>query len=561
MPGWPPPAHGLLIAASAAGGAAATACLLWKAGCGSAPALFAASLAIFFAVATVLLLRKKMRRQDAAARIGDNAIWCMETLDAITDMITIIDTDFTITYANLAARKGLGLEATGNRAAKCYVYHHGMEAPPEGCPSCSCIASRTAATFERFEPHLNKHIEIRALPRIDHNGRMTGLVHVIRDISDRKQIESRMNLQLERLRALRMIDITISSSLDLRLTLEMFLEQVKSQLKADAACVLLYEPAIPHLRCVADKGFLTDRIRNISHREGESIALRSIMTREKIIIPDLNSRGGANTGELVREFTESYLVRDEQFRAYCGIPLVAKGNVNGVLEVFHRSVFSHDEDWTGFLEALAGQAAIAIDNAALFRNLQQSRDNLMIAYDMTIEGWAMALDLRDRETEGHSRRVSKMTVRVASEIGVPEHDLLHIKRGALLHDIGKLGVPDAVLFKNGKLDETDWAIMKQHPSIAYHLMARIPFLEKAVDIPYCHHERWDGTGYPRGLKGTEIPFSARIFAVVDIWDALCSDRPYRKAWSKDEVVEHISALSGSHLDPGLVEVFLKTGVD
>jgi putative nucleotidyltransferase with HDIG domain len=189
--------------------------------------------------------------------------------------------------------------------------------------------------------------------------------------------------------------------------------------------------------------------------------------------------------------------------------------------------------------------------------LQQSNLELALAYETTIEGWSRALDLRDKETEGHTMRVTQMTERLAREFGVPEAELVHIRRGALLHDIGKMGVPDRILLKAGPLDADEWKLMRQHPVYAYELLAPIAFLRPALDIPYCHHEKWNGTGYPRGLCQEQIPLAARLFAVVDIWDALSSDRPYRQAWDTPRVLEHIRSLAGSHLDPRIVPVFLR----
>jgi putative nucleotidyltransferase with HDIG domain len=240
------------------------------------------------------------------------------------------------------------------------------------------------------------------------------------------------------------------------------------------------------------------------------------------------------------------------------LPLVAKGQVKGVLEIYHRSPLEPQAEWVEFANTLAGQAAIALDNASLFDDLQRSMLELTLAYDTTLEGWSQALDLRDRETEGHTQRVTAIAERLAKAMGLSETDLVNVRRGALLHDIGKMGIPDAILLKSGPLTTDEWAIMKMHPVYAFELLAPISFLRPALDIPYCHHEKWDGTGYPRGLKGTQIPLAARIFAVADVWDALRSDRPYRKSWSVNKVREHIRGLAGTHFDPKVVEAFLKT---
>jgi HD-GYP domain-containing protein (c-di-GMP phosphodiesterase class II) len=189
--------------------------------------------------------------------------------------------------------------------------------------------------------------------------------------------------------------------------------------------------------------------------------------------------------------------------------------------------------------------------------LHHSNIELSIAYDNTIMGWSRAMDMRDKETEGHSQRVTDMTVSIAKEMGIKDDDLVHIRRGALLHDMGKLGVPDSILFKPDKLTEEEWVIMKMHPEYAYEMLYPIEHLRPALDIPQCHHEMWDGTGYPKGLKGEAIPLSARIFAIVDVYDALCSDRPYRPAWLKEKVIEHIRFLSGIHFDPEVLKAFIK----
>jgi len=189
--------------------------------------------------------------------------------------------------------------------------------------------------------------------------------------------------------------------------------------------------------------------------------------------------------------------------------------------------------------------------------LLEAHSKLLEAYGATIEGWSHAMDLRDRETEGHSRRVTELTLQLAKSFGMSDEQLTHIRHGSLLHDMGKLGVPDSILHKPDKLTSEEWAIMRKHPQFAYDMLYPIEYLHMALDIPYCHHEKWDGTGYPRGLKNNEIPMSARIFAIVDVWDALISDRPYRPAWKKEDALEYIRQQAGTHFDPQVVDLFLK----
>jgi len=355
--------------------------------------------------------------------------------------------------------------------------------------------------------------------------------------------------RLDRLQALHRVDAAITASLDLRVTLNVLLDQVTTHLNVGAADILLLNPHTQMLDYIAGRGFHTRVIEHTQLRLGEGYAGQVALERRTLTIP--------NIAKAETPFVRHSLLKQENFVAYAGAPLIAKGQVKGILEVFQPMEFSPDLEWIGFLETLAGQAAIAIDNTTLFESLQRSNVDLTLAYDAAIEGWSRALDLRDKETEGHTLRVTEMTIRLARSMGLSEADLLQMRRGALLHDIGKMGIPDGILLKPAALTEDEWVIMRKHPLYAYELLAPITFLSPALDIPYCHHERWDGQGYPRGLKGDLIPLSARIFTVVDVWDALCSDRPYRKGWEPDHVRDYIHKRAGVDFDPHVVEAFLK----
>jgi putative nucleotidyltransferase with HDIG domain len=238
--------------------------------------------------------------------------------------------------------------------------------------------------------------------------------------------------------------------------------------------------------------------------------------------------------------------------------LKIKDRLIGVIYVenrAHAGIFQERE--LGLITAFSDQAAVAIDNAQLFDDLQASNQELQDAYKATLEGWVHALDLRDKETEGHTQRVTILTERLARSMGVGEDELVHIRRGALLHDIGKMAIPDGILLKPGPLTDEERELIKKHPVYAYNMLRQIDFLLPAIDIPHYHHEKWDGTGYPDGLSGENIPFAARIFPVVDVYDALISNRPYRKALPVDEVRAHIKADSGKHFDPQVVDAFMK----
>lgn len=360
--------------------------------------------------------------------------------------------------------------------------------------------------------------------------------------------QQRIEKQLQRLSALHGIDLAIKGNMDLRATLNILLDYVTKQLQIDAANILLYNSRSLTFDFAAGRGFITRAIENQNLWQGNSVAEKVIITRCTLHMTNLI--------EPLVPAAFAAMCASEKFLNYWGVPLVAKGEVKGVLEVFHRSPFTPETEWLDYLETLAGQAAIAIDNAQLFDNLQRSNVELRLAYDATIEGWSRALYLRDKATEEHVQRLVEMTVELAKRMGYSDTDLVHIRRGALLHDIGKMGVPDYILLKPGPLTEEEWAIMRMHPQYAFDMLSSISYLQKAMDIPYCHHEKWDGSGYPRGLKGERIPLAARLFAVVDVWDALRSDRPYRKAWQDDKAIEYIREQSGKHFDPKVVEAFL-----
>jgi len=355
------------------------------------------------------------------------------------------------------------------------------------------------------------------------------------------------NNRLEQLKALHEIDKAITSCLDIDVMLNILLEQATLQLHVDAASIWLLDHDLQSLECAAVKGFRLTSIPTMKLKLGMGVAGQCALERKIVSINDLGSS----------KASVMPMLQKEQFVSSYAVPLISKGSVKGVLEVFHRSSIDDTPEWLAFFETLAEQAAIVIDNASLIEELQVSNSELSLAYDTTLVGWSHALDLRDRETEGHSRRVTEITVHLAEIMGISMEKMVHIRRGALLHDIGKMGVPDSILLKPDKLTDEEWKIMRKHPIYAYEILSPIAFLRPALDIPYCHHEKIDGTGYPRGLKGEQIPLPARIFAVVDIWDALRSDRPYRSAWEEDKVREYLRSIAGTHLDSIVVEKFLQ----
>jgi len=340
---------------------------------------------------------------------------------------------------------------------------------------------------------------------------------------------------------------TINSSLGLNRVLEEVLDSLISLMRAERGFLMLKD----------SQGALTVRIaRGIAHvnlNEASFSVSRTIIDQV------------AATGETVLttnaktdpRFEMQDSVAIYQLRSILCAPLKLKDDLLGVIYVDNRAQVGrfqeHDKD---LITAFSDQAAVAIDNAQLFDSLQLKNRELEEAYQATLEGWVSALDLRDKETEGHTQRVTLLTQRLAREMGVSDEELIHVTRGALLHDIGKMAIPDGILLKPAKLTDEEREMMEQHPSIAYNMLKRIEFLLPAIDIPYCHHEKWDGSGYPRKLSGEDIPFVARLFSIVDVWDALTSDRPYRKRMPVEEALGHIKSQSGKHFDPQVVEVFV-----
>ena len=431
------------------------------------------------------------------------------------------------------------------------------------------ILNKIADTFEPFrkEPHshirswlgapLIAHGEVIGMLSVDsaeegyfteeHVRLVTAYANQAAIAIDNAQLHEKSENQVRRLTALRDVDTAIASSLDLRVTLNILMDNATSQLRADAMSILVYNPNVQILETVAALGFQGGLVRR-KFRIGEGLAGKIAMTRKPLRIQELMRTD---------EYAHLPWLADEKFVTYIGYPLLGKGQVKGALEAFFRASFTPDNDWLEFMQTMAGQAAIAIDNSQLFENLQRSNQELSLAYDTTLEGWGKALELRDKETEGHTRRVTELTIRLARRMNISDSDLTHIRRGVLLHDIGKMGVPDHILRKTGPLNNSEWEQMRKHPQYAHDLLYPIAYLRPALDIPLCHHENWDGSGYPRGLKGDEIPLAARIFSVVDVWDALLSDRPYRKTWPKKRTIEYVQKETGIRFDPRIANIFLE----
>jgi putative nucleotidyltransferase with HDIG domain len=379
---------------------------------------------------------------------------------------------------------------------------------------------------------------------------------LIRDVSKVMQamvsLENSVMTQLKsgesRLGALIGVGRTINSSLGLKRVLEEVMDSLIELMRAERGFLMLRDSNGKLEERIA-RGIDRSNIDNEEHKVSRTIVEKVVNTSEAILT--------TNAQEDPR-FEKQMSVAAYRLRSILCAPLKIKDRLIGVIYVenrAHAGIFQERE--LGLITAFSDQAAVAIDNAQLFDDLQASNQELQDAYKATLEGWVHALDLRDKETEGHTQRVTILTERLARSMGVGEDELVHIRRGALLHDIGKMAIPDGILLKPGPLTDEERELIKKHPVYAYNMLRQIDFLLPAIDIPHYHHEKWDGTGYPDGLSGENIPFAARIFPVVDVYDALISNRPYRKALPVDEVRAHIKADSGKHFDPQVVDAFMK----
>jgi PAS domain S-box-containing protein len=375
------------------------------------------------------------------------------------------------------------------------------------------------------------------------------IIAIIRDVTDRVTATELVHRQLQQLSALHSIEAAISSSFDLNVILSVILRQITGQLGVDAADILLHSQQSRRLEFAAGHGFLTMTFQHAPVMIGQGYAGIAALERRTVSVPTLDDQQAG--------FLFSPGLAREKFASYYAVPLIAKGQVKGVLEIYHRSILKPSEDWFEFLATLAGQTALAIDSASLFHDLQRTNIELTMAYDAAIESWSRALVLSGRETQEHTQHVAHWTLQLASALHVDEKDLNDLRRGALLHDIGKLVIPENILNKTGPLDDLEWEITKRHPRQAYEFLSPIKHLTAALDIPRYHHERWDGSGYPEGLRGEQIPLSARIFAVVDVHDALITAHPYRPAWTKQAGRAFIQEQSGKLFDPMVAKVFLQ----
>jgi len=358
--------------------------------------------------------------------------------------------------------------------------------------------------------------------------------------------------RLQQLTTLHAVETAVNSSLDMGIVMGILLDRLIGVGGVGAADVLLLSPYSRNLEISASRGFRVPPLRLLHLGLNEEFSGRAVLERRSIIISEFS--GYSN------QWKRYHLMQTENIQTFIAVPLFSKGRVTGVLEVFFRRSYKPDQEWMEFIEGLGNQLAIAINNSSLVAELQRSNLELVQAYDVTLEGWARTLRLRDNEPEEHNQRLLERTLALARALKIDEAEFIHIRRGVLMHDIGKLGLPDSILQNHGLLSADEMNIMRQHPQTAYELLAPVSYLHPILDIPYCHHERWDGSGYPRGLIGEQIPLAARLFAVVDVWDALTSHHRYRAAWSPAKAAQYLREQAGCLFDPYIVDVFLRQSI-
>jgi putative nucleotidyltransferase with HDIG domain len=346
------------------------------------------------------------------------------------------------------------------------------------------------------------------------------------------------------------VSSALASTLDLKEILQIAIESTVQMLGVDTGAIytlqgqtLLLGATVPSLPPGFPEEFLRACLDNHPHIK------QAVTTRKPVYLH--------NTSHESLSAEEKIIVDTRHLVSMLYFPLLLKETAIGAFIVGTTGkVWEYSKSDMDLSYILSYQVSLAIANAQLYARSQQAISQLTQAYDATLESWSRVLDMRDHVTDKHTQRVADLTVRLARRMGVPESELQNIRRGALLHDIGKMGIPDHILQNPSSLSEAERDIMQSHPQKAHQLISQIDYLASAIDIPYCHHEKWDGTGYPRGLQGEGIPLAARIFAVIDVYDALTTDRPYRSAWSQAEALQYIQEQSGKHFYPLATQAFI-----
>lgn len=479
----------------------------------------------------------------------------VEFLNRVDEAILVIDATETILFFNQGAEKLFQKKSAEiiGKEFKVLIPTFVRDRFTEDFANPGSFYFATVRTGESFDLTIERQdgsiLPARGILQKINSGGQSYTVVALRNLRELMPTHEVMIYQGKRVDTFLHLESEITHGDDLNKLLDVVIDEMITQLSMDAVAVLRFDGKRQELVYSTGRGFTTNALRHTRLKIGEGNAGKAARDKQILFLKG----SGLNKTEFLRspEFIS------EGFASYHAVPLYFEDRLLGVIELFSRSEFSPDADWYNFLQALADQTAIALENFQLFFGLKQDNLELARAYDETIEGWVHCMDIRGHEVEGHTRRVTETALSLAALVGVPENEMVHYRRGSLLHDIGNTGVPDRILLKPDALTEEEMLIVRQHPVFAREMLYPITYLRPAMDIPCYHHEYWDGSGYPNGMKGEEIPLAARIFAIADVWDALRSNRLHRPAWPKDQAAKYLHSMTGVQFDPNLMPNFWK----
>ena len=332
------------------------------------------------------------------------------------------------------------------------------------------------------------------------------------------------------------------------LNLDYVLGQAVKKLTIDAIALYLRNRA-GSLTFLQGRGFTSEEIKYVIGNPVAKNTRSKILSRSNSVITNIQLDQPKGTAK-IKSTSLHPLIK------YQASPIILSGEAKGVIEVYSRESDGIKVSDGEAFDMVTQKISSALDRTGQSDHFSPTLGTNPPKHSATLDALMAAMLLRSGEIVSHARRVTDMTLHLAKTFGLADDQMVHLVRGAMLHDIGKLAIPDSILQKPGALSRSEWDLMRKHPEFAFKLLSPIASLKKALPIPYSHHERWDGSGYPLGLKGDAIPLAARLFSIVDVWDALRSDRPYRKAWLDHDVQYYILKQSGKQFDPQVTEVFL-----
>jgi len=491
-----------------------------------------------------------IERLEAQATVRAREAMLRSVTDNGRDIVTILDAHGGITYQSASVSLLVGHTASEMLGQNVFGFMHPSDVPLVVAAFQEALRQPAAAprVTYRFRHKDGQDVWLESTGRnLLDDPDVRGIVVHSRDVNDQHATQEALRRRVQELTALHAAGQALAGARTVEQVARTTIALVKERLRHEFVGVMRVRPDGSVEEVAYDDEFASSRTNprvEICLPPGMGLIGACVAQDATLLVNDVHA-------------DPRYVSFHPGVRSELVVPLHVHGRVWGALNVESSVASAFNDEARQALETIAAQAGVTLANVLLMEELRNSRAELEAAYDRTIAGWARALDFRDHETEGHSQRVTDLTVQLARACGLTEDAIKHVRRGALLHDIGKMGVPDSVLLKPGPLTDEEWVVMRRHPVMAYEMLAPITFLQDALDIPYAHHERWDGAGYPRGLAGEEIPLAARVFAVVDVWDALRSDRPYRPAWSAERARAYIHEQAGRHFDARVVEAFTR----